>query len=369
MTNIKMACIKISQPIGDFYAGAIGASDLFEIAYADIRRLKDRDVELYLGIQRPLSAKRVEEIKKYVSTVDATFPTAVILAVKSKDAKYNSNTKQMSIRRGKDVAKIIDGQHRIAGLEGVSNKRFQVNVVVFIDMDIEDQAMVFATINLAQTKVNKSLVYDLYEFTKLPSPQKSAHNIARFLNQRNKSPLQKRIKILGTADDLYKTTQLITQATFVESLLRLISGDAEKAEEDRQLIKSGTALNDLIRADEEALGFLIFRNRFIDGQDAEIARILWNYFDAVNKKWRVAWNAVTKRGNILPRTNGFRALMRFLPDVYRVLGFPRAIPTTNDFYKTLKIVKIYDKDFTIDNFPPGTSGESKLLRELQRFLP
>ena len=176
----EIYCLEVTQPIGTFYIGVIDCRELVRISYADIRRL-DRELDDYLGIQRTLSPKRVDEIRRYSRTLDATFPTGIILAISSDDANYDPTSRKMRIRDGEEVAKIIDGQHRIRGLADYSEDNFQLNVSIFIDMDVEDQAMVFATINLAQTKVNKSLVYDLYEYTKSRSPQKTAHNIARLL--------------------------------------------------------------------------------------------------------------------------------------------------------------------------------------------
>ena len=128
------------------------------------------------------------KLTQYVTNVDATFPTAILLSVSSDHAIFDTLTSTLNIVRHSKVAKVIDGQHRIAGLKGYEGPDFDVNVAVFVDMDIQDQAMVFATINLKQTKVNKSLAYDLYEFTKSRSPQKSAHDIARLLNYRTDSP-------------------------------------------------------------------------------------------------------------------------------------------------------------------------------------
>jgi DGQHR domain-containing protein len=161
---ISFRCVPVTQPIGTFYIGTIDSQDLVDISYADVRRIEDRDIEKYLGIQRPLVPQRVKELKVYVRSLDAAFPTSIIIAIPSLYAEFDEETNLMTIIRSAEVAKIIDGQHRIAGLEGYEGKPFQLNVTVFIDMDIEDQAMVFATINLKQTKVSKSLAYDLYEY-------------------------------------------------------------------------------------------------------------------------------------------------------------------------------------------------------------
>lgn len=359
MTNnnkfIEFRCIEVTQPIGTFYIGAIDAPDLIRITFADVRRIEERDVEQYLGIQRPLSPIRVREIQQYVNTVDATFPTGVILTVTSEDSEYDSKTSIIKIRNEENVAKIIDGQHRIAGLEKFEGERFQINVTLFVDMDIEDQAMVFATINLTQTKVSKSLAYDLFDFAKSRSPQKTCHNIAKLLNTNEGSPFRNKIKILGKATG--KIEETLTQATFVESLMRYISEDPMK---DRDLLKRRKPLK---RANEIELGKLVFRNMFIDNQDAEIAKIIWNYFEAVNDRWSEAWST-TIQGNILNRNTGFRALMRFLREAYLYFNKIGSIIHKNGFYKIFKKIDLRDSDFNPDRYKPGSSGEGDLYREL-----
>ncbi len=353
---VSFKCIKLAQPIGVFYIGVINSSDLLRIAYADIRRIEARDVEKYLGIQRPLSATRLKELREYVKTVDATFPTSIILAVSSEDAVYDEKTNIMRIRDDEKMAKIIDGQHRIAGLQEYLGEGFQLNVTLFIDMDLENQAMVFATINLKQTKVGKSLAYDLYEFTKSRSPQKTCHNIAKLLNKREDSPFKDKIKILGVATG--KQEETITQARFVENLMKLVSGDPMR---DRDLIKRGRKLKKAKGAD---LQRLVFRNLFVEDKDAIIARILWNYFKAVEERWPRAWSEV-KQGNILNRGNGFSALMRFLPLVYNKICKPGEVPVMEEFRPVFARIDLKENEFNPDNYKPGTTGETRLLRDFK----
>jgi len=352
---ISFKCLQVSQPIGNFYIGVIDSRDLVRIAFADVRKIaqEERSVDKYLGIERPLSKPRVEEIRNYVRTVDATFPTSIIVAVSSEDASFDQKTNTMKITRDEKVAKIIDGQHRIAGLEDYSKGDFQLNLTVFIDMDIEDQAMVFATINLTQTRVSKSLMYDLYDFAKARSPQKTCHNIAKLMNSKEESPFRNKIKILGLATG--KPEESVTQATFVERLMQYISRDPML---DRDLLKRN---KDIERAKEKDSEILIFRNMFIDGHDAGIAKNIWNFFKAVEKRWPEAW-LIVKPGNILNRTNGFSALMSFLRDVYLYLDKPEVIPI-EECHKILKKVKLSDDEFTSENYLPGTSGERKLYKD------
>ena len=353
---ISIDCLEIEQPIGTFYLGVMDAGDVLRISYADVRKISRRDVEKYLGIERPLNPKRVEEIKKYVKTVDATFPTAVILAVSSEDAQYSRG--RMRIRNDEKVAQIIDGQHRLAGLRGFTERVFQINVVIFVDMDIEDQAMVFATINLAQTKVSKSLAYDLYEYTKSRSPTKTCHNIARLLNLRQESPFYDRIKILGRATRPY---QPLTQASFVEALLHLMSDDPLG---DRDELKRGKTPKRASPTEKR----MVFRNMFIDKKDAQIAKVIWNYCSAVAYRWPIGWQGVDIPGNVLPRTTGFRALMRFLPLVYLTVGRPGSVPSESTFSDIFERIPLQDTDFTVENYKPGGTGERALLTDFEGYL-
>ena len=355
MEQIKFPCLSVTQPIGTFYIGVIKAEDLSAISYADVRRTEGRDIEKYIGTQRDLSAGRVAEIKQYVTTVDACFPTSIILSIRAEHAEYDEATRMLTINRDPNIAKIIDGQHRIAGLEGFS-KPFEVNVTIFIDMDIEDQAMVFATINLKQTKVTKSLAYDLFEYTETRSPQKTCHNIAKLLNFKAGSPFYGRVKILGKASET--ATEVITQATFVDRLLKLITNDAMGVRD--QIKRNKVKLAILKSADAEKY---VFWNRFVDEKDAEIAKIIWNYFKAVESKWGTAWNDFEK-GKILSKTTGFAALIRLLPLVISELKPGANIPSEADFLVLLKKSSLKDAEFTSDKFKPGSSGEGELFKKL-----
>ena len=360
--------IRVRQPLGEFLIASIPSKQLWEISYFDVRRmLKDRDIETYLGIQRPLNPDRVNELQAYVRTVDACFPTAVILAIESRCASFDENSNTLTIKNvpypedGSDpvyfrnIAKVLDGQHRIAGLFDYPKDDFEINVSIFIDIDIEDQAYIFSTVNLAQTKVNRSLAYDLSELAKTRSPQKTCHNVAVALDQVANSPLFHRIKRLGTATP-GRREETLTQATFVESLMPFVSASPTV---DRDILKRGNKLT-LTDAEVERHPLRPF---FVAGNDTKIADVLFRYFSAVKSRWPEAW-ASKEKGMILNRTNGFRALMRALLVICRKLNPHVRFPEQSDFDKLLAMVDIEDDGFTVDTFSPGTSGESLLFRKL-----
>lgn len=362
--KIQFPCIEVTQPIGTFYIASIPCKILCEITYSDVRRIEgERKFESYLGIQRKLDHQRVQKIRDYVNTMDASFPSGIIIAVDGRCAEYDPNNHTMTLDAYngenndkvsiKQIAKVLDGQHRIEGLRDFDGE-FQLNVSIFVDADIAQQAYLFSTVNLAQTKVNKSLVYDLFDLSNARSPQKLCHTIAVTLNKIPESPLFERISRLGSATPgIY--TETITQATFVVALMKYISPDENK---DRDLYMRGKKIT---KADLKELQQFIFRNMMIEERDDDIAVIIFNYFSAVKNRWPEAWDNFGQ-GNILNRTNGFRALMRLLKPIYLYLVSPGEIPSIEQFSSVFN--KISTNDFSSDTYKPGSSGESLLYNTL-----
>jgi len=282
----------------------------------------------------------------------------VILAIESENAIFDRQTNTMKIRHTQEVAKIIDGQHRIEGLVGYQGTPFEINVTIFIDMEMEDQAIVFSTINLKQSPVSGSLVYDLYDYATTRSPQKTCHYVARLLNSQSNSPFHHRIMILGTATG--RPNETLTQAAFIAPLLKFISTDPMA---DRDAIKRKKPLP-LIEDGAIRTRKLIFRNMFIREGDAKIAKVLWNYFTAVAQRWPIAWNQ-KQRGLILNRSTGYRALMQFLPIVMLSLDLIDKVPETSVFERVFSKVKLTDDELNSDEFKPGSSGQSQLRKALE----
>ena len=180
--GISFKALKITQPIGDFFVGVMDAKDLVTVSVADVRRLHENEFDEYIGIQRRLEPSRTKELKKYVKTEDATFPTAVILEVDANNVEFDEANGMMKLipseeKKLWELANIIDGQHRVDGLTAIDGRGFEISVSIFVEAAVATQANIFATVNLAQTKVNRSLVYDLLDYEKKRSPQKSAHHI------------------------------------------------------------------------------------------------------------------------------------------------------------------------------------------------
>jgi DGQHR domain-containing protein len=377
---IKSNFIKISQPLGDFFIGKMRFEDLLKIAFADVRRIeKDEQTgyESYFGIQRKLSEKRVKEISEYVTTLDATFPSSILLAIDeysidlntlqvSDDANiiFNEKNNCLEIKDEENIAHIIDGQHRVFGLKKALDKGglfsqkikdFELVVTIFVNMDDENQALVFSTINKAHTKVNNSLVYDLFDLAKTRSPQRTVHNIVKLLNEREESPFKDKIKMLGFAEDTSRET--IAQATLAELVLGYISKNAML---DRDYLKRGKSLEKYSGND---LKKYFLREWFINEEDAKIARLVWNYFKVVEEKWEIAWKDSTK---ILAKSTGIISLMRFLRDIVIHLDSVNRIITIEEFKEIFSKITIKDIELTNEEFKAGGVGQAKLYKRLKQ---
>lgn len=364
--SFSFPAIRAEQPLGAFFVASVPHWRLFDICYFDVRRmLKERDIEEYLGIQRPLSEARATELKQYVRTLDACFPTSIVLAVNGRCAKFENGQLTLSNYPSEDadeqvlykqIAKVLDGQHRIAGLEGLPRDfNFDLNVSIFIDIELQDQAYLFSVVNLAQTKVHKSLAYDLFELANSRSPQKTAHNISVALDRSQSSPLHKRIKRLGSATPGRSGTEVLTQSTVVEGILPLISRTPMV---DRDILKRKKTI-DLPNPSE--LERMPLRGLFAQEKDVQIYNLIEAYFQAVAQRWPTAWGDTS---SVLARTNGYRALMRVFPRMYRWLAKPGSPVLMEAFLEKLKFVSLEDGEFTVETFKPGTSGEAGLANRI-----
>jgi DGQHR domain-containing protein len=347
--SIDIKVLEVAQPLGTFYVGVMKANDLRKIAAADTRRQEQREVEIYTGIQRELSKKRQAEIKDYISTFDAAFPNSFIIAIKAEDV-LSQDGGVLRIRSHEKAASIIDGQHRLAGFTEFNSDNFELIVSIFIDLPIEDQAMLFATINLKQTKVSPSLVYDLFEETKLRSPQKSCHNICKAMNTDMESPFFHRIKPLGKKTDDY--TGILTQATFVKRLLPHVSNNPDKIRDNIKR-KISLDVNDPDNAD------CVFWRYFVEEKDWAILKIVMNYFNAVKDQFADDWNS---EQSPLPRSIGFSALMKLLPALFRK-GQAHKTFERSFFVSEFKKAKPL-APFTFDEYPASGVGENKLYQAL-----
>ncbi len=307
----QIQVFEINQPIGTFYLGKMPAKDLLKITKVN------RRIESEFGIQRDLSIQRTREIASYCEDPDATFPTPIILSITSSKTEQIIPGDILSFQYNDEDAfgEILDGQHRVSGIKENGVINMDLIVILMFDLTQEQKAYVFSTINSNQMKVDKSLIYDLFELSETRSPYKTCHDLARILNSSPDSPFYNRLKMLGKKT---KDNESLSQGTFVTYLLQLIS---RKPNDDVIKLKKHWRLNDD--------PYLPLRSFFINGNDEIILKILLNYFRSVSDVFKEEWEDPTKY--ILSKTTGFGALIKAFKDFYAE-GLERKSLTYEFFY-------------------------------------
>jgi DGQHR domain-containing protein len=292
--------IPVKQPIGTFYISTVPADLLLRVVRIREKTLDDKDDD---AVQRQLSLKRTKEIALYTTDPDATFPTPIIVACD--DDRVSVENGAITFDENSIIGEVIDGQHRIRGLERTDRetvRKFDLPVVFMLDLQPYEKAYVFSTINSKQTPVPKSLIYQLFGLSELRSPYKTCHEIARALNASIDGPFSQGLKMLGKRN---LPTEYLTQGSFVTNLLKRIS---KTPQADEIAVKKSEKL-----FDDETLPF---RYYWINNHDEMIVKIIENYFGAIRDEFPKEWNHPTAEDYILRKTVGFVALLEAFDEIW-----------------------------------------------------
>ncbi len=333
---LRLSAIRVVQPLGQFFVIALDAATLRAVTYMDATRIAkvDRTSFLYslLGAQRQPSFRRARQIAKYINTVEAAFPNSLILAanyiddgVFQEDEEKRWRVEQdahlgwhVVIPSGARMATVIDGQHRLLGFDYCEEERKSMQLLCSVYMDLPHpyQAYLFATININQRKVDKSLAYEQFGYNLDDenrdgwAPDKLAVYFARRLNLDPISPFHARVRIAPlNAEAVFpersETDWVVSTACLVEGLARLMSKNPRS---DRDLLhgKALTARTRSLLVDDGSP----LRCLFLEHQDEEIYRRVSHLFGlAASTLWRQAGPA-----SYIHKTVGIQALF----DVYRL---------------------------------------------------
>ena len=341
---IKLTLLAIEQPIGTFYYGKIKISELKRIAEIK-RRINDK------GTQRQIKDKKIDDIAYYCNDPDAIFPTPIILNVNCDKILEKITDDIYNIQLDENVkAEIIDGQHRFEGIKLSSLDDIYLPIVVMFNLNDSEKAYIFSTINNNQTKVDKSLIYDLFGVAKDRSPYKTCHEIARMLNTDPQSPYCGKIKML---EKRQSSEESLSQGTFVTHLLKLITSHANKDTIDS---KNHTELLDNNN--------YVFRKYYKNVQDEIIAKILINYFSAAKEVFFKEWN---DDDYILTKTTGYSGMMKALKTIIPI-GEKNA-DLSKEYFKTIFIklkekLKNDGKSLKSDSYQSGAVGENLLANDI-----
>ncbi|MFD2586059.1 DGQHR domain-containing protein [Croceitalea marina] len=423
---------KVKQNNQEFLIGVFTIGQILKFTrYTErlIVNYDDNNFPIYnKEIQRKTEKSRVDKIADFlINDPDATFPTNIVLAVPGAVIEHLDEEGDMvSLTLNRvvfdEVAKpegdvhltIIDGQHRIKGIEqaiwrleqqikslrdvlrgGAQNnsienrlshfskrlkelKEIELMVSFFVDPTLEFQAMIFSTINRTQKSVPQSLVYELFGLSTGDSPQKTALQITLSLNSYENSPFYNRVKLHGGSYAINQSPPL-TQSMMVKSIIDRISVNIREAENDRfrsrkELLKGGNDSH-------------IFRKYYARNEDDKIADIMFSYFEAVrrtfqdangNSLWEFPSN-VTKPQNILHTTVGYQALLILLAEILSNVSTDKRddVNTYQSFLKkakgidffnierypfTSKSRKIFYYDLNLRIWPPKNNQDERVIK-------
>jgi len=364
---VNIICRKVIQNNVEFLVGSITAKSLVELVSVTHRAITGFDDDgkpLYNKfIQRRPSKSRVNSIKDYlILDKFASFPNNLLISVPSillsSEIILNEQceTFTVSINKSKiDLVsieeplylQIFDGQHRFCGMQEALNEcrtlgnfeklenleNFEFVVSLFIDAEIDFQAMMFSVINRTPVKVTQDLVFDLFGLTDADSPQKTALAIALELNGTKINdkgiicPFYKRIRLLAKKEKGINSP--LSQGMFIKEIIKLISPTLNDAEKERMKSREEFSVDNS--------NYTIFRKAYSENKDFIIFKTIFNFFVAVRDSFvtddnRSYWDFDQTPDNPLQRTIGFQALIKVL-----VVLFPVGMANKNlsiDFFKT-----------------------------------
>lgn len=343
-------------------------------------------------VQRKVDKARVEKIADFlINDETATFPTNVVLGIPQNmiesqtlnddgiiNLVFNDKVVQEVVKAKEgdmdaDIyVTIIDGQHRIRGIEVAIDRlramidksgddkiqywqdkltnllNIELVISCFIDKTLEYQAMIFSTINRTQKRVSQDLVYSLFGLSTADSPYKTALEIVLALNGHPKSPFYKRIKLYGGNYDKTDSPPL-SQATMVKSIVALISTSLRESENDKYRERKELRTWKSTKS-------LPFRLFYANDEDSKIADCMFFFFSSIRNAFPNQWNynGQSKPTNILQSTVGYEALMKILVDILDRADFKQF--SEGCFGGFVDKIKGLDVENTM-HFPMSTSGK------------
>lgn len=327
---MKLPAIKVEQPLGDFYVVSIPADVLLKVCYTIRAEILDgyedqsishvgTFINKLVGNQRITTKSRLEEIRRYTETVDASFPNSIILGVNyssdgtlvtDESVRWDIEQKgngfyYLTIPTEEKLASIIDGQHRVFGFTNSNCKNMELLCSVYLDLPLAYHGRIFTNININQRRVDKNLAYNLFQFDMEQgepsswSPETLAVYFTRVLSEDENSPLKGKIK-LGVVNGGSNST--ISMASIIDGILSLITNNPKT---DRDILQTrkvseGRDRNMLLSMSSKAP----LRKLYLNNKDKTLFDIILNFLEAiVNHLWKF---------NVFKKTLGMQACFDFL---------------------------------------------------------
>jgi DNA sulfur modification protein DndB len=223
---VKLPFTPVKQGSRTLYLTAMPAALLVKVSYAAVRRTSQEKG----AVQRPLNENRITKIRDFALN-GGDFPACIILNwVKSDLLKLIGGSLHVTVEE--DSAQLIDGQHRVAGLEDAILSRreavadMEIPVAIYRDLSTQECADIFLSINTEQKPVPKSLAYDLFGIASShlvdPAAVRAA-DIAQYLSEEEDSPYWRLVKYSGESAKPGVGKLGVALSTFVNALKPLVA--------------------------------------------------------------------------------------------------------------------------------------------------
>ena len=244
--------------------------------------------------QRQIIRRKIDELVQYYEQCRQardlpSIAGAVIISCDEKltfePVESGASVGRLKVPEREGILRAIDGQHRLlalhADIDNMKDEEFTVPAIIFDRLPEDHVVQMFVTINAKHTRLNASHLVSLsgrqlYKDDSLAA----ARDVVRALNDREDSPLQGEIKLLGVGHGR------VAQAPIAQELKKLFASDAF----------GGPRKSADFREDS--------RKFFV------------NYFKQVSVVFSAAWAG---RKYSIKSATALRAFIRVAPDVVRRL--------------------------------------------------
>jgi DGQHR domain-containing protein len=265
------------------------------------RREEDKDD----GYQRVLSNSRVRAVADYIKAGNM-IPGSIIIGVDQ--GKYSAEQGKLRFSQGKDVAWVIDGQHRLAGahLASQEGSDIELNVVALLNLDEQAQIEQFVTINREGKNVPTSLYLDLLKH--LPN-RKSSGEIAA-----------------ERASDIATQLRRDNQSIFFGRIVVTTSPRSGQI----SIVNFTRKMAPFVNPDKGLLNVFTL---------AQQVTIVENYFRGIRETYPDEWR---KADSIFFKTVGFGALMNVFEDVFKECTMHSGGFRVADIVEVLRPLRAFD---------------------------
>ena len=296
-----------------FYLTILPAGLVTRISYAARRRMDNEDG----AVQRILNPRRIQALEEF-ALGGGDYPNSVVLNWVNRDNPLNYVNNQIEIIDEEKSAQIIDGQHRIAGLEAAIKKRPELGrlplpVTIYSNLNTQECAELFVAINTEQRPAPRSLVFDLFPLLGNANTDPAAiraYDVAVLLNEESESPYNSLIRFPG----MQQSRSGVQLSTFISAIKPMVK---ENGDFEQYAVKS------------------------YEGQ----SRVIMNFLKSLQQQYGEKWHL---KKNAFLYSLGFQAAIEFLkvnllPACYAQKSF--AIETFHSLYRLTVDSLIYQEDF------------------------